>query len=261
MFSRFNSTLSCYLYTLFPSRRRSRVSAPLAIAVAGMGAFGAFVGVAPWAAAASNVAATGPVGAEVTAGHAGISIFGSVIPAPVIRAAAVQHAPAARRAAAVRATARPKAAPAPKPYLIYDSVTPTAIPANQRVATYANGLYTAPASSVRGRGSVLWIDTNGSDPSASALDVEPGDATPSGAAQWVKEKLTDQPGATAIVYTMISEWQQVKDAAASLPADMQHRIRYWIADPTGTPHVLAGASATQWYWGANYDITTAEPDF
>jgi L,D-peptidoglycan transpeptidase YkuD (ErfK/YbiS/YcfS/YnhG family) len=96
---------------------------------------------------------------------------------------------------------------------------------------------------------VLWIDTNGSDPSASALDVEPGDATPSGASQRVKEKLSAQPNGVAIVYTMRSEWQAVKDAIGSLPASMPGKVRYWIADPTGVNHNVAGASATQWYWG------------
>jgi hypothetical protein len=40
---------------------------------------------------------------------------------------------------------------------------------------------------------------------------------------------------------------------------MQHQVRWWIADPTGTPHIVPGADATQWYWGHSYDITTARP--
>ena len=40
---------------------------------------------------------------------------------------------------------------------------------------------------------------------------------------------------------------------------MQHQVRWWIADPTGVPHVVPGAQATQWYWGHNYDISTALP--
>jgi hypothetical protein len=177
-------------------------------------------------------------------------------------------AAAARRVAGVghavvshAARPAPKPAAPAKPYLIYDSVSPTAIPAHEQIATYANGHYQASQSSVRGRGNVLWIDTNGSDPSASALDVEPGDATPSGASQWVKEKLSAQPNGVAIVYTMRSEWQGVKDAIGSLPASMQSKVRYWIADPTGVNHNVAGASATQWYWGNNYDISTANPGF
>jgi hypothetical protein len=108
---------------------------------------------------------------------------------------------------------------------------------------------------------VLWIDTNGSDPAADVLDVEPGDATPYGAAHWVQHRLSAQPDAVAIVYTMRSEWQQVKDNMAHLPGWMQSKVRYWIADPTGVPHVVPGSSATQWYWGNSYDMTTANPDF
>ena len=129
------------------------------------------------------------------------------------------------------------------------------------MATYANGAYAASPSAVAGHGNVLWIDTNGSDPGANALDVEPGDATPAGAAQWVWTKMRADHGATAIVYTMISDWTSVKANVGALPSWMQGHVRYWIADPTGVPHVLPGANATQWYWGNNYDITTANPGF
>jgi hypothetical protein len=149
-----------------------------------------------------------------------------------------------------------------KPYQIYDSVTPSSIPANQNAAVYANGAYAASPSQVAGHGNhVLWIDTNGSDPNANALDVEPGDATPAGAAAWVQAKLNANHNSVAIVYTMISQWQAVKDNVAALPQWMQSKVRYWIADPTGVDHVLPGANATQWYWGNNYDITTANPGF
>jgi hypothetical protein len=183
--------------------------------------------------------------------------------APAHAAPAPAHTTAAHAAPAHAAPAHAAQAPAApaRPYLIYDSVTPSAIPANQQIATYANGSYAASASSVAGRGNVLWIDTNGSDPAASALDVEPGDATPAGAAMWVSAKLNANRGATAIVYTMISDWGQVKADIAGLPGWMQSHVRYWIADPTGYPHVLPGANATQWYWGNSYDITTANPGF
>jgi len=155
----------------------------------------------------------------------------------------------------------PAPAPAPKPYLIYDSVTPQAIPAGQQIATYATGGYAVPASQVANRGNVLWIDTQGTDPGAQALDVEPGDATPSIAASWAFHKLSASPGAVARVYTMISEWPAVKAAIATLPQQMQSRVHYWIADPTGYNHVVPGSSATQWYWGQSWDISTALPGF
>ncbi len=160
------------------------------------------------------------------------------------------------------AAAKPTAAAGPvKPYLIYDSVTPSAIPGGQRVAVYANGPYATSAAAVSARSHVLWIDTIGSDPQANVLDVEPGDATPYGASQWARARLSAHPNSVAIVYTMRSEWQAVKDNVAALPAWMRARVRYWIADPTGYNHMVPGASATQWYWGQGYDITTASPNF
>jgi hypothetical protein len=151
------------------------------------------------------------------------------------------------------------AAPA-RPFQIYDSVTPSSIPGGKMVATYADGPYAVSPSQVQGH-RVMWIDTNGSDPRANALDVEPGDATPQGAATWVQQRLSDYPHSSAIVYTMQSEWPATRAAVAALPHWMQHQVRWWIADPTGSPHVLPGASATQWYWGSGYDITTAKPGF
>jgi hypothetical protein len=60
---------------------------------------------------------------------------------------------------------------------------------------------------------------------------------------------------------MLSEWPSVQAACATLPASMRSRIRWWIADPTGVPHIVPGSDATQWFWGANYDISTATPRF
>jgi hypothetical protein len=60
---------------------------------------------------------------------------------------------------------------------------------------------------------------------------------------------------------MRSEWGAVKAAVDALPARMRSEVRWWIADPTGTPHIVPGANATQWYWGPNYDITTVAAGF
>jgi hypothetical protein len=147
------------------------------------------------------------------------------------------------------------------PYLIYDSVTPTAIPAHHVVATYATGPFAVSAAQVAGRKAVLWIDTRGTDPQAAALDVEPGDATPTAAAGWAWQRLHTVPYSTAIIYTMRSEWPATQAAIATLPHWMQNHVRWWIADPTGYPHIVPGSSATQWYWGTHYDITTANPGF
>ncbi len=148
-----------------------------------------------------------------------------------------------------------------KPYEMYDSVTPTAIPGGKAVATYATGPYAASPADVAGR-HVTWIDTNGTDPKgATVLDVEPGDATPAGAAAWAAQRLDAHPRNVAVIYTMRSEWPATQTAIASLPHWQQHHVRWWIADPTGTPHVVPGSDATQWYWGTHYDISTVNPGF
>jgi hypothetical protein len=175
--------------------------------------------------------------------------------------ATASHSASAQAASAKPATAKHAAAPSKKPSTIYDSVTPSTIPSGKDAAVYADGTYQASTASVAGHKHVLWIDTNGSRTDANVLDVEPGDATPAGAAAWVKAKLTKDPNATAIVYTFKSDWASVISSIQALPKSMQAHVKYWIADPTGTPHILPGAEATQWYWGANYDISAAKAGF
>ncbi len=167
------------------------------------------------------------------------------------------HKPAGSPLAHVLKGVRRQAAAVQRPFRFYDSVTPQQIPAHQRVATYATGSFAVPAAQVSGRGPVLWIDTRGSDYQASVLDVEPGDATPSMAATWAWHKLRANPGSLACIYTMRSEWPATRAAISTLPAHMRSHIRWWIADPTGYPHIVPGANATQWYWGKSYDISSS----
>jgi hypothetical protein len=143
------------------------------------------------------------------------------------------------------------------PYLIYDSVLPGALPAHHVAAVYATGPYATPASAVRGRGEVLWIDVRGTDPAADVLDIEPGCASPAVAAAWTSARLSQYRGSLAVMYTSLAEWSLVKGELAGLPGWMQARIRWWIANPTGTPHLVPGSDATQWYWGSRVDISTA----
>jgi hypothetical protein len=176
------------------------------------------------------------------------------------RHAPAKHAPAkhAAKHAPARHTAKKAAAKQKRyQYPVYDSVTPTSLPHGKVVAVYANGAYAASGGQVAGHKSVLWIDTNASNPGATVLDVEPGDATPAGAAAWVQQRLIRHPSSVAIVYTMRSSWQDVKNHVAHLPHSMQHKVRYWIADPTGVAHMVPGADATQWYWGTHIDVSIA----
>jgi hypothetical protein len=263
VFLRFNSTLSQYNdkarryndKARYFVREHTRMSAVVAAAtaVAGIGAASAVVGPTPWAEAATNLAAASYAGPGTPAGQAGGTIVRSIVGVNPKPSASQQQKPAQQ------APAKPSAAS--QPYLIYDSTEPFAVPAGQPVATYVDGPFAAPAAEVAGHSQVLWIDTNGSDPQAGALDVEPGDATPGIAAQWVQQKLTEQPKATAIVYTSLGEWPEVQAAIGTLPSSMQSHVKYWVANPIGVPNMVPGAAATQWYWGGSYDISTAEPGF
>lgn len=170
----------------------------------------------------------------------------------------------AKQKPASQSPPQPRRRPAPaKPYYIYDSVTPQDIPAEHHtVATYINGRYKASPSDVAGRHKVLWIDTTGGDPSAAdVLDVEPGDATPVIAAHWAYQRLHHDPNAQCCIYTMRSLWPAVRAAVHHLPSGMGDHVQWWIADPTGHPHLVPGSDATQWYWGSHFDISTANPGF
>jgi hypothetical protein len=211
-------------------------------------------------------ALVGAVAALAGAGTASAATMAATTPAAPAHHAGVTR-PGGRRAGAddrrVQRDApsvRGEAAPA-RPYEIYDSTTPSAIPAGHPVATYADGAFAVSPGAVAGK-KVVWIDTNGSDPKANALDVEPGDVTPSGAGTWAAQKLHADPAGQAIIYTMKSDWAATRAAVdAALPASLQSHVRWWIADPTGVRHLVPGSSATQWYWGSSYDISTAAPGF
>jgi hypothetical protein len=176
------------------------------------------------------------------------------------QAATARPAQPARPASPARQASPPPSAqpaPPPQPYLIYDSLTPAAIPPGVVVATYATGPLAPSPTEVTGRSNVLWIDTTGTDYAAPALDVEPGNVGPSQAATWAYGRLSRYPNAYADVYTFLAEWPACQQAIGTLPAWMQARVHWWIADPTGVPHMVPGSWATQWYWGPNYDISTA----
>jgi hypothetical protein len=195
-------------------------------------------------------------------GHTSAARQHTATPAVAPAAAVAPATPAAPAPPAPPPAAPTPPPPPPQPYQLYDSVTPSAIPSSsQAVAVYANGNYAASPGQVGKRGLTLWIDTNGSDPHADVLDVEPGDATPDQAAAWVQQKLNEKPNSTAIIYTMLSQWGAVQNAVSHLAWWMPSHTKYWIADPTGVPHIVPGSSATQWYWGQNYDISNALPSF
>lgn len=145
-------------------------------------------------------------------------------------------------------------------YTIYDSTMPWLAPSSAPVAVYATGPYAATEAQASAHSSHLWIDTQGGDPKASALDVEPGDATPSEALTWARARLAHKR-VVATIYTDKGEWGATKAALNNLPGSEKPRVKWWIADPTGSPHIVPGADATQWSWTHSYDISMAKPGF
>ena len=237
-----------------PSAARPPGHSPAALAANSGAASGAASGTA-----ASSAAPKAAVAGGGTKHHAPAAKHSPVAtPAP---AQATEHRRHHHHHRHHAAQAQVTAQAQPKPFLIYDSVNPQAIPGDPVVATYADGPHPDSPSEVDHFSHVMWVDIDASDPHADALDIEPGCASPSEAAGWVSARLNANPHRVAILYTMISQWATVKADVSSLPAWMQSRIRWWIADPTGSPHVVPGSQATQWYWGQDYDISTALPDF
>jgi len=212
--------------------------------------------------AAAKAAGSPPAATPLTApgGHAAATPGATRQPVKLPANAPGARKPAAKPAVKPAVKPKPPAGPT-APYLFYDSVKPGSLPAGSRVAVYSTGHYATSAASVAGHRNVLWIDTQGYNPAANVLDVEPGDATPARSATWAYQRLSADRHRLAIIYTMRAEWPAVMAAMATLPGWMHTKVRYWIADPTGQPHVVPGASATQWYWGNEYDISTANPDF
>lgn len=245
-------------YARHPSRLTFRVTAAAVVAAVVAGVAATVTAGQGSGSAAGDVAAINRAGSASVSGNAG-----SVgAPGKVGSASAPGNVRAVRRGLAVGRATTPTTPTTPtKPYLMYDSVEPSAIPLGHVIATYTTGPYAIPASAVAGR-QVLWIDTNATDPSADALDIEPTDATPQQAADWAVQKLTANPHALAHLYCSQGEWPAVQAAvAATVPAKLRSRIRWWIADPTGYPHLVPGSDATQWYWGSTYDISTVTPHF
>ncbi|HUN37930.1 MAG TPA: hypothetical protein VMU95_38560, partial [Trebonia sp.] len=171
----------------------------------------------------ARIAASKP--ARLTAGVAAVATIGTIAATAPWAGAATTGPADAAHAPAASATHTATSAPSSGPTTIYDSVSPGQIPAGQHVATYSDGPYQASNSSVQGRGNVLWIDTNGTNPHADALDVEPGDATPAGAAHWVNAKLSANPHGDAIVYTFKSDWSAVQGQINALPSWEQSHVK------------------------------------
>lgn len=148
--------------------------------------------------------------------------------------------------------------------LMYDSA-PGLFPASATtVALYANGIYAYPPNLVRPEWSrVLWIDVLGTAAgSASVLDIEWGDVPPDDGAAitaWCEARVKAFPKTLLRLYCNMSSWPAVKATVRGMPPDLKDRVRYWIADYTGEPHLVHGSAATQYVSGQEWDTSMYGP--
>jgi|ERR1039458_996209 hypothetical protein len=147
---------------------------------------------------------------------------------------------------------------------MYDTASgPDSIPHDaQAVAGYTDGLYvTFPAlvAAFHPRAHCVSITVEGGR--AEFLDIETGNPIPpSGAGRWLDEQLAAnvwRPG----IYANMSTWQ-----TSGLLIELEHyghRIRRWVADWTGQPHIPAGFDACQWagFPDSRPDISECLPSF
>jgi hypothetical protein len=136
---------------------------------------------------------------------------------------------------------------------LYDSIDPTKIPANaELVAGYVNGHWPT-YSRLAGlfpNATLVSIAVT-ADADAMVLDVEEGDATPAQAPAWIQRQRA-RGGDPTIYCSRVSMWPAVQAAVAAAKIAPPH---YWIADYTGTPHLVPGSVATQWTDAGPYDIS------
>lgn len=137
---------------------------------------------------------------------------------------------------------------------MYDGITPSRLPADaQLVAGYLTGPYAWKASDWARFPNVphVQIATQSTYNVGNCLDVETGDATPTGAVQWVKNRRA--AGVDPSVYCNASTWPAVRTAFAAAGVAEPH---YWIAKYDQNPALPAGAVAKQHTNTTGWDLSS-----
>lgn len=137
--------------------------------------------------------------------------------------------------------------------VMYDSVDANQIPADaQMVAGYVDGRFRWSDAAwarfphaVKVRIAVLHTTNDGH-----VLDVEPGNASPTDAVQWVQ--MRRKAGADPTVYCNASTWPSVRQAFQRASVAEPH---YWIAAWNGQQTIPPGAVAHQYKTTNAYDVS------
>lgn len=119
-------------------------------------------------------------------------------------------------------------------FRMFDSITLDAIPKDAKaVAGYVNGSWATYPEIVKRwpKAKHLSIAVS-SSVDARCLDVEPGDATPADAPGWIKR----HRGRTPIVYSSLSQAQDVVNVLGEAGLKQGRDYRLWVAHYTDKPH-------------------------
>lgn len=149
---------------------------------------------------------------------------------------------------------------------MYDSTRPWLIPNSaQYIAIYYNGAYAADRAKVQAqypRARIFTIDVLGTAAAQCGIaDVETGDMTPADVPGWVDERLAAGPNFLARLYSNLSTWPAVKAEVAKLSAAARQHVVYFVANPTGAPHIVPGSDGTQYEWGSEWDASEIDERF
>lgn len=96
---------------------------------------------------------------------------------------------------------------------------------------------------------------------AECLDVESGDATVADVPTWVKHQLA-RGVKRPCIYASLSRWGEINAVLAQYA--LSSRVRRWVADYTGAPHIPTGFDACQFtnkYTGRDLDASLCHATF
>jgi hypothetical protein len=164
----------------------------------------------------------------------------------------------------IKEAQKPKPKPPSRRIVMYDSTEVSQIPSNPpAVAGYVDGKYANFNLMLKRfpRAHHLSIAVFPND-NAHCLDVEPGDATPTQAPEWVRRQHA-RGIKRPVLYGSRSSMDEIKPILAR-NGIKRTEVLLWVADPTGTSHIPSGFDACQWNWkalGRNLDESLCEPWF
>lgn len=143
---------------------------------------------------------------------------------------------------------------------LYDSTTATDIPADApAVAGYIDGAFAnlAEVANLHPNKPLISITVTGIG-GVRVADVESGDLTPMEGAEWAKSEIA--AGRRPTLYYARSTGQQIALCLNGAGVDPL-AVDYWVADWTGSAHLITGSAATQYAdpatSGGHFDLSEA----